>query len=158
MEPTMYKTKILATSVALSMAIGLGGCDYPPSKEQTGAVVGGTLGGVLGAQVGQGSGRTAAIIVGTLAGAMIGGSVGRTMDEQDRRNAAYALESQRTNQPYSWRNPDSGNEYTVTPTRTYETAGTPCREFTTEAYIDGRRDTVYGTACRQPDGTWQMRN
>lgn len=31
MEPTMYKTKILATSVALSMAIGLGGCAYPPT-------------------------------------------------------------------------------------------------------------------------------
>lgn len=30
-----------------------------------------------------------------------------------------------------------------------------CREFRTTANIGGRSQWVYGTACRQPDGTWQ---
>jgi surface antigen len=42
------------------------------------------------------------------------------------------------------------------PTRTYfGNSGQPCRDFTTRASIDGRNQTIYGTACRQPDGSWQ---
>jgi len=135
------------------------GCQSSPTREDTGRVVGGVLGGVLGSQVGKGSGRTAAIIAGTLVGVYIGGSIGRSMDDQDRYRAQQALESNPTNQPSSWRNPDSGNQYTVTPTRTYRSdAGQDCREYSTDAVIDGRRETVYGRACRQPDGTWQAAN
>lgn len=32
---------------------------------------------------------------------------------------------------------------------------TLCRTITTTADIDGQPQTVRGTACRQPDGTWQ---
>jgi len=46
----------------------------------------------------------------------------------------------------------------LTPIRAYDTAGGPCREFTTEALIGGRRETVYGTACRQADGSWKVMN
>jgi surface antigen len=138
--------------------IALSGCTTPPTKEQSGMVIGGILGGVLGAQVGEGSGKTVATIVGTLAGAAIGGSVGRSMDETDRLKTAVALENVRTGVPSRWRNPDSGNEYTVVPTRTYETAQGPCREYTVEGMIGGKRDTVYGTACRQPDASWRVAN
>ena len=81
-------------------------------------VIGGVLGGVLGSQVGRGHGRTLATIVGTLAGAAIGGAVGRSMDETDCLKTAHSLESVRTGVPSAWRNPDTGNQYTVTPTRT----------------------------------------
>jgi surface antigen len=30
-----------------------------------------------------------------------------------------------------------------------------CRQFTHTIYIDGRPQTARGTACRNPDGTWQ---
>ena len=60
-----------------------------------------------------------------------------------------------TSRPY-WRNPDTGDTYSVTPTRTYETEQGPCREFTMQASIGGRPDTVYGTACRQSDGSWKV--
>ena len=119
-------------------------------------VVGGIMGGVLGAQVGEGSGKTVATIVGTLAGAVIGGAVGRSMDETDRLKTALTLENVRTGVPARWRNPDTGNDYAVTPTRTYDTAEGPCREYTVEAMIAGKKDTVYGTACRQPDGSWRV--
>jgi uncharacterized protein YcfJ len=84
-------------------------------------VIGGALGGLLGNQVGGGSGRTAAIIVGTLAGAAIGGRVGQSMDDTDRMKAALSPENVRTGVNSSWKNPDTGNQYTVTPTRTFDT-------------------------------------
>ncbi|MGD8429637.1 MAG: RT0821/Lpp0805 family surface protein, partial [Ectothiorhodospiraceae bacterium] len=125
-------------------------------QEQSGMVIGGVLGGLLGRQVGEGHGNVAAIIVGTLAGAAIGGSIGRTMDETDRLKTSMALENVRTGVPSTWRNPDTGNQYTVTPTRTYDSGSGPCREFTVDAVIGGRTEQVYGTACRQPDGSWKV--
>jgi surface antigen len=32
----------------------------------------------------------------------------------------------------------------------------PCREFSQRVFIDGRRETAYGVACRQPDGGWRI--
>jgi surface antigen len=142
--------------VPLVAAMVLPGCATEGPKEQAGTIIGGVLGGVLGAQVGSGSGRTAAIIAGTLAGGAIGGSVGRTMDDNDRRKVAETLEGVRTGVPVAWRNPDTGVQYAVTPTRTYDTASGPCREFTTESLIGGKREAVYGTACRQRDGSWMI--
>ncbi len=80
------------------------------------------------------------------------------MDQNDRYRTHQVLEGVPTNQHARWKNPDSGNEYTVTPTRTYSTSSGPCREYTTEAKIEGKRETIFGTACRQPDGTWQTAN
>jgi surface antigen len=150
----MHTQKFLAISVIAAML--LPGCADQGPHEQAGTVIGGVLGGVLGSQVGGGSGRTAAIIAGSLIGGFIGGSVGRSMDDNDRRKVAETLEGVRTGVPATWRNPDTGVHYSVTPTRTYEAAGGPCREFTTEAIVGGKRETVYGTACRQPDGSWKV--
>jgi len=151
------RNKMLTTALCGSLV--LAGCASDQGvHEQTGMVVGGVLGGLLGSQVGEGSGRTAAIIVGTLMGTAIGGSVGQSMDETDRLKTSHALETVRTGVPTSWQNPDSGNYYSVTPTRTYETQGEPCREYTVDAMIGGKREEVYGTACRQPDGSWKTQN
>ena len=137
------------------LATALAACQSEPTKEQVGTVAGGVLGGVLGAQIGGGTGRTVAIVAGTLAGAYLGNRIGKSMDEKDRMKAAQALETAPTGAPTSWRNPDTGATYTVTPTRTYQEASGPCRDFTTQAVIDGKSENVKGTACRQPDGTWK---
>ena len=51
--------------------------------------------------------------------------------------------------------PNTGYEYTVTPTRTFEESGGPCREFRVNAAVGVRTDQeVYGTACLQADGSW----
>ena len=144
------------TAAVSALVILVAGCATPPNKEQTGMVIGGALGGILGSHVGGGSGRTAAIIVGTLAGATIGGSVGRSMDETDRLKAASTLETVRSGVPSAWRNPDTGTEYTMTPTRTYQTSEGPCREYTMDATIGGNTEQVLGTACRQADGSWKV--
>jgi surface antigen len=148
-------TRRLSGLVAAS-ALLFPGCSAQPTQQEQGMVIGGILGGVLGAQVGGGRGRTVATIVGTLAGAAIGGAVGKSMDETDRLKTAHALESVRTGVPSTWRNPDTGNRYTVTPTRTYDSAQGPCREYTVDALVGGRPEKVYGTACRQPDGSWRV--
>lgn len=133
------------------------GCaTYQGQQEQAGMVIGGILGGVLGSQVGEGQGQIAATIVGSLAGASIGGTVGRSMDETDRLKTASTLETVRTGVPATWRNPDTGNQYTVVPTRTYETPAGPCREYTVDAMVGGQKQKIYGTACRQPDGSWKV--
>ncbi len=140
--------------VSLLGSVTLAACANAPTREQTGMVIGGVLGGVLGSEVGKGHGRTAATIVGTLAGAAIGGTVGRSMNDTDRLKTAHALESVRTDVASTWRNPDTGNQYSVVPTKTYERAGAPCREYTIEALVSGKKQQVYGTACRQADGSW----
>ncbi|MET0088087.1 MAG: glycine zipper 2TM domain-containing protein [Sedimenticola sp.] len=139
----------------LSVSVILAGCAGHGQRQDTGMIIGGILGGALGNQVGKGKGRTAAIIIGTLAGAAIGGSIGRSMDETDRRHTSHTLETVRTGVPSTWRNPDTGYSYEVTPTYTYDSAAGPCREYTINAEISGRREKVYGTACRQPDGSWK---
>jgi surface antigen len=69
----------------------------------------------------------------------------------------YALENNSGNQTSDWVNPDTGHAGTVTPVQTYEAAGgQPCREFITTIIVGGREEQGYGTACRQPDGTWQV--
>jgi len=151
----MQIRKTLVATVTASV-LALAGCQT--TKEDQGRVLGAIAGGLLGNQVGGGSGRTAATIAGTILGGYIGGNIGRQMDDGDRYRAGEALESTPTYQSSSWENPDTGNRYSVTPTRTYTAASGPCREYTTEAWIDGKRETVYGTACRQSDGTWQAAN
>lgn len=127
------------------------------SKQNIGAVAGAVGGGVLGSQFGKGSGKTAMTIVGALAGAGLGGYIGNQMDENDRLRANQSLETMPDNRATTWRNPNTGQGYTVTPTKTYQAdSGQYCREYSTTAYIDGKEQTVYGRACRQPDGTWQQ--
>ena len=140
---------------AATLTLTLSACETAPSQQQSGTVVGGVLGGVIGSQVGGGSGRTAATVIGTLIGAAIGGNVGRSMDHTDRMKTAQALESTRTGTSSTWHNPDTGATYKVTPTRTRPSADGPCREYTMEATVGGRPETVYGQACRQKDGSWR---
>jgi surface antigen len=106
-------------------------------------------------------GQLAATALGAVGGLMLGSSIGRSLDDVDRlnqREAAHrALESQPSNVSTTWRNPDSGNSGVVTPTRTYQRGdGLYCREFTQVITVGGKKEQAFGTACRQPDGTWKV--
>jgi len=69
------------------------------------------------------------------------------------------LEYNRTNQASTWVNPDTGQSSSTVPTRTFQNAGgQPCREFTQTITVAGEKQQGYGTACRQPDGSWQIVN
>ena len=83
-------------------------------------------------------------------------NIGRAMDQVDQNCVGQVLERAPTGRAVTWRNPDNGGEYQVTPSRSYQTgAGTHCRDYQTRIVIDGRVRTGTGTACRQPDGAWK---
>lgn len=140
----------------ISLSFFITGCENM-TKESQGAIAGAVLGGVVGSKVGKGRGRKAAIMLGAIAGTAIGSKIGRHYDEHDRERTAYMLEHNNTGQSTSWRNPDTGYEYRAQPTRTYYAkGGEPCREFTMDVIIGGKKEKAYGTACRQRDGSWQI--
>jgi surface antigen len=143
-----------ASGIVAILAFLMGCTGNYATKENAGTLTGAAVGDV-GSQIGGGKGQLAATAAGAIAGALVGGTVGKSMDEVDRMKANQALESSRIGYTTSWRNPDTDDTYSITPTRTYETASGPCRDFTTQAVIDGKRETLYGTACRQPDDTWR---
>lgn len=149
-------SRALRSTLAVLALLGLVACAAPATQEQSGMVVGGLLGGIVGSQLGEGTGRTVATVLGSVIGASIGGSVGRSMDDSDRIKTAHALETVRTSVPTRWVNPDTRNQYTVVPTSTFDSPTGPCREYVVNAVVGGRSDKVYGTACRQPDGSWQI--
>ena len=133
--------------------INLGSCN----RSVLGVVIGGVGGGAIGSQIGSGSGRTAAIIGGTILGAVVGGSIGNTMDNLDHNCVGQALEHAQDGQQIIWNSPADNTEYRVTPTESYQsTDGRYCREYRTAATIGGKPQEVYGTSCRQPDGSWEL--
>lgn len=127
------------------------GCAEQPSKETVGTGAGAAIGGVVGSQIGDG---TAGTVVGGVVGALIGREIGRRMDEQDRQNAGTAFEENRT---VSWDNPDTNTQYTVQPTDTFRNGqGRVCRKYNSTIRVERDRETDTGTACRRPDGTWEI--
>jgi surface antigen len=86
--------------------------------------------------------------------------VGNMLDQRDKRlqaeAAQRALETAPSGKPVAWNNPDSGHSGTVTVTHTYQSGGTYCREYQQTVTIGGKQEKGYGTACRQPDGSWKI--
>lgn len=133
------------------------------NKQDVGTVAGAIGGGIIGSNIGGGKGAIAGTIAGTLLGGMIGSSIGQSLDNADM--AAYnatsqrALETAQPGQSLPWKNPNTGNYGSVTPSNYYQNSnGQYCREFTQKITVGGRTEQGHGTACRQPDGTWQIVN
>ena len=135
--------------------LGVGRCN----REIIGQLLGGAAGAAAGSQIGDGTGRIVAIVGGTLAGFVLGGEIGRTMDRADQLCVDQALEFAPDGQPIVWAEPRTSGRYEVVPRQTFEARdGRYCREYTATSRIGGRAAETYGTACRQPDGSWQIIN
>ena len=130
-------------------------------KESAGAISGMIIGGALANDMaGSSKNKSLATVLGAFVGGVIGQNIGAQLDERDRLLAgeAYntALEYNATDKAAEWRNPDTGNYGRVIPVATYRQNGRYCREFTQEIFIGGEKQTGYGRACRQPDGSWEI--
>ena len=156
-----WTSLIRAAAVATVAAFTLASCttigDNP--KAAIGGLGGATVGGLIAAAAGGGG---AGIAAGVIGGALLGGLVGNFLDDRDKKMAAdsanRALETAPSGQSVAWKNPDSGHSGTVTPVRTFQSGGTYCREYQQTVTIDGKQQPSYGTACRQPDGSWKITN
>ncbi len=126
-----------------------------------GVIAGALIGGLLGNALGRGGGRGGA----TIAGVVVGGALGATLtknlncEEQSYAYKTYydGFNSGRTDVPYQWRNPSSGdygemriNNYN------YDQGGFRCANFTQQIFVSGRPQAASGRACQQPDGTWAI--
>lgn len=157
------KKFVLMTALVATTA--LGACDTMSgrgNKELIGTGGGAILGGLAGSQIGSGSGQLWATGAGVLLGAVLGSEVGRSLDKADMAYAQQASTraySAPIGETISWNNPDSGNYGTITPVRDgRDTGGNYCREYQQTIYVGGKQETGYGTACRQPDGSWKVVN
>ena len=152
-----YKFALVGlTSLALAACV-----DGAGQKESVGTLLGAVVGGLAGAQVGKGRGQLVATAAGSLLGAFIGKEIGKSLDRADhvalQQTMQQSLETAPGGTTSSWTNPDSGNSGTVTPANPFQNSdGTHCREFSQTVTVGGRTEEGYGTACRQPDGSWKI--
>lgn len=149
---------VLALVACAQPGSGQGGV----TKQQVGTIAGAVGGAFAGANLGKGKGKTLGIAAGTLLGAYIGSEIGASLDRADiayyNQTSQSALEKTAVGNVSEWKNPDSGNSGTITPTKTFQTAeGQYCREFTQTINVGGKTEDAYGTACRQPDGAWKIK-
>lgn len=123
------------------------------TKGQTGGIGGAAAGALLGQAIGK---DTTSTIIGAAAGGLLGYIIGNEMDKADRHRMSNTYESYPSGQTNSWVNPDTGNQYHVTPNRPYNQNGRVCREAEVIAVIDGRQERTYTTACRNSRGDWVL--
>ena len=156
----MMKKYILIAVMITGLAVA--GCETGGQKQTIGTGAGAVLGGIAGSQVGSGSGRLWATGAGVLIGALAGSEVGKSLDRADQtylEGANTRAQSAPIGETITWNNPDSGNSGTVTPVKDGTSAsGAYCREYQQTVYVGGEEQSGYGTACRQPDGSWKVVN
>jgi len=154
--PGSWMRYVAIVMLAIVAATGCATIEDNP-KTSIGAFGGAAFGGLIAAAAGGGGPAIAGAVIG---GALLGGLAGNMLDQRDKRMAAEAqqraLETAPSGKPVAWTNPDTGHSGTVTPTRTYQAANGYCREFQNDVVIGGKSEKAYGTACRQPDGSWKV--
>ncbi len=83
--------------------------------------------------------------------------VGDAMSTEDRNLYLTAYEralAAPIGEPIAWNSRQASGE--VTTTRDGWAGQRYCREFRQNVLIDGRSQEAYGTACKTPDGGWQL--
>jgi surface antigen len=155
------KPKQIVVLLLLTTACEQSPNSSPFSKANIGGLTGAAGGAWIGSNVGGGKGKIVSIAAGTLLGAFLGHSIGASLDKADleyyHQTSQNALETAPTGQVIAWNNPDSGHSGTITPTRTFQSGSQFCREYSQTVNVGGKKQQAYGTACRQPDGSWKVR-
>jgi surface antigen len=135
------------------------------SKETFGTIFGAIGGAVIGSQFGGGSGKIVTTAIGTFSGMLIGKNLGRQMDHRDRHLSAQAASNSLNNYPDNkvnyWHNPNNRHKgnFVVTNTDENHRTKTVCRDYVHTVIINGKKEKVYGRACRDmhdPRGDWRV--
>jgi len=152
MKRAILISAVLGATLLLSACAGT-----TVTKGEVGAASGAVGGALLGQAIGH---NTEATLIGATVGTLIGYMVGNEMDKYDRQQLNHVYERGVSGRSSSWQNPDSGNQYSVTPQPAYSSNSTnqPCRDAEIETIIDGKTQTTRTTACRGADGNWQLQS
>lgn len=133
------------------------GCSAGGPSVTTGAIPGANPTAVIGSPIGSGAGEGT---VGAVEGGLMGADVGLSLNDTDREAALKAeyeaLEYGRSGVPVTWRGRSGENRGEIRVGSTYQVNSLDCREYTHNVWIGGRPRVVKGTACREPDGVWQV--
>lgn len=173
----------IGSCLTLFMLVGSGVSAQAGDKEFFGTGLGAALGGLLGSQFGQGQGQLATTAAGVFVGGLIGQDVGQSLDRSDRLYArgGYGYGAPTYYQPRTYYYETYQPTYVAPPAlppqrviyvpqeqpvvhyrQDYDQveyndrASGYCREYTQQVRIGNRIEESYGTACLQPDGSWQV--
>lgn len=133
----------------------------PSSSSTTPVLVGTSSGNVVDAQyypaTNQPRGVGAQI---TFSDNTYGNALGRQPYPEDIRSVNHGF-TKATRVPVGetvyWHSKRTGHWGTFCPIRDgHALCGDYCREFVTTTVIDGHTERTYGTACRKPNGTWEL--
>lgn len=75
--------------------------------------------------------------------------------QRDHEAAQVRATTARIGETISWHDGNASGRVTAIREGT-SSAGRYCREFQHQVSIGGRQEQSYGTACRQPDGSWEI--
>jgi surface antigen len=140
-----------------------------------GGLIGAAGGAAVGSNIGKGKGNIAAIAVGTLLGAGLGSQIGSGPAYATNYNSNNYYEDNNWNNGHHYghhkkkwkknhhnyyRNTYYQPEHTYYQTQVIEVSDSQpeqyCREFNQGITVGGKVQAGYGTACLQPDGSWQI--
>jgi surface antigen len=155
MKNTLLPT-LLVLMLLLSSCAGTSGDPFAVKsghKGQVGAIGGAAGGALLGQAIGH---STEATLIGVAIGTMLGYMVGSEMDKYDAQRLNYVYERGVSGQTSTWINPDKGQRMVIPQPAYNGPQGRPCRKAEISAIIDGRTQSTYTTACRDPYGSWQL--
>ena len=156
---TKSRISNILVSAALAASTALAGCSQTGSGEKTeaGLVLGALAGGLIGSQVGGGD-RVAATVIGATAGAAIGGLIGAAMDEEDRQEMERMTQrSFATGSAQDYTSPRTKAHVRVRIVKTTKVSKRICRTASQDVTLsDGKTTSNEVTACRSPNGTWEV--
>lgn len=123
-------------------------------NEAVGTMLGAAGGGLIGSQIGDGRGQAAATAAGVALGAILGNAIGRDADGGHRGYGPVRDRHWRHSPPPVYTPPAYGLGYAYgQPAPAYRSS---CRQVVEDVLVNGWRQTIYRTACRQPDGSWRI--
>jgi surface antigen len=130
--------------------------------ETLGALTGIVAGAIIGYQVGgDDTARTIGAGVGMLVGGLAGSQLGRMYDKLNAEEhrvhesaISSTIETSKIGEGNQWYNKETGSSGRVIITKEEGY----CREYQQTIVIGGKEQQGYGTACRQPDGSWKIQN
>jgi len=132
------------------IGLGLTACAGHDHDNDTQTVVGATIGGLIGTQVDRGASAPFANV----------DAISRHLNDEDKRRmqeaGARAYEGP-LGQTVTWRNDASGHSGSITAKSEHKRAtGDLCREFEAQVLAGTHKETGYGIACHQADGSWKV--